>query len=152
MNPLRSPSCAARAVLVFSLAVGCGTPVDPEPLGDYTQWPVKLETYGPAPGHGDTYRVIYANQAAAQTRPASYARGVVVVKEIRTNNDGAAGELQYVAIMRKLEFKSDPEQGDWMFTESETPGGAEVAHDFCWSRCHVVAPHFGVWFNYAAPR
>ncbi|MBP6629674.1 MAG: hypothetical protein KBG28_20355 [Kofleriaceae bacterium] len=139
------------------LAAACGTAVAPEPTGDYTSWPVRLETYGPAPGHGDTYRVIYANDVAAISPPGDYGpladagMTAVVVKEVRDNVNNTPGPLRYLAIMRKQAgTDGDPTQGLWLFTRAETPGGAEVQHDFCWDRCHVSAPLFGVWLDYSA--
>src|SRR4029450_7973291 len=52
------------AVLLFVLA-GCGDKGGSgEPLpADYTDW-YRVDTYGPVSGHGDTYRIIYANDFA----------------------------------------------------------------------------------------
>ena len=92
---------ALHAVLLtYAVAmIGCGEAVTPEPTGDYTTWK-RIETYGEVPGHGDTYRVIYANDIAETFDGTQYAEGSVIVKEIYDNNGGAPGALRYIALMR----------------------------------------------------
>jgi hypothetical protein len=137
-----------RSILALALLVGCGDAVTPEPTGDYTQW-YRLDTYGSVPGHGDSYRVIYVN-AAARMQEGLRSPGAVLVKEIRDNLAGQPGDLRYVAIMRKLRDGYSPEdEGGWLFTQADAPGGAETHLDLCWNRCHVQAPFAGAWFDYA---
>jgi hypothetical protein len=134
--------------LSLLLLVACTEAVNPEPLGDYTQWK-RFDVLGPAPGHSDTYRIIYANDLAvdpAQSFRLGYQEGAIVVKEIRTNEDGEPGALSYVAIMRRLELEGD--DGGWLFSESDTPNGPEHTAGFCWARCHVAAPYNGAWYDY----
>ena len=134
------------AALLALAAAACTEAVDPPPLGDYTTW-LKIETFGDAPGHGDTYRVIYANDVARTAGPTAH--DAVLVKEVRDDDGGTAGALRYVAIMRKLRAGPDPaDEGGWLFTQSDTPGGAERHSDLCWSRCHAQAPLAGVWLDY----
>jgi hypothetical protein len=110
-----------RAAALLLAVTACAVPVDPEPLGDYTTWK-RLDVRGPAPGHGDTYRVIYVNPIAADPAASltgGYPDGAIVVKEIRDDVAGAPGDLRYLAIMRQLQ--SDPEhadEGGWLFTQA----------------------------------
>lgn len=127
----------------------CGDPVEAPPVGDYTTWH-RIDTYGEIPGHGDTYRIIYANPAALVNTNAA---GAILVKEIHANLGGAPGDLRYVAIMRKLDSGYDfDHEGGWQFTQAETPGGSETHFASCWSRCHVQAPYNGVFLDYSQER
>jgi hypothetical protein len=137
--------------VLLAAVAACATPVSPEPLGDYTAWK-RLDVQGPAPGHGDTYRIIYANSVAAdpdQDFLEGYAEGAILVKEIRDNQDGSPGGLRYLAIMRRDRF--DPAlavDGGWLFTQADEPNGAEVRPTYCWARCHAAAPYVGAWYDY----
>ena len=133
------------ALLALALAA-CTDAVTPPPLGDYTTW-YRVDTYGPAPGHGDSYRVIYVNDIARTAGPLE--DGAALVKEIRADAGGTAGALRYVAIMRKVTAGPAPEdEGGWLFTTTATPGGAETHSALCWHRCHRQAPLAGVWLDY----
>jgi hypothetical protein len=140
-----------RWPLLLAVVAACAEPVSPEPLGDYTGWK-RFDVLGPAPGHGDTYRIIYANPIAAdpdQDFIEGYAEGAILVKEIRNNDGGTSGALRYVAIMRRDPF--DPAlavDGGWLFTQADEPGGDEVHPSFCWNRCHAAAPYAGAWYDY----
>ena len=132
--------------IAVGLAAGCGEAVSPEPLGDYTTW-YRIDTYGDIPGHHDSYRVIYVNPIARMQ--GTTIAGAILVKEIRDDAGGTPGDLRYVAIMRKVRSGPSPEdEGGWLFTQAETPGGDEVHHDLCWGRCHAQAPLAGVWLDY----
>jgi hypothetical protein len=136
-----------RALLVLGLTA-CADAVSPPPLGDYTTWH-RVDTYGVAPGHGDTYRIIYVNDVVRTAGPLE--ADAVLVKEIHDNDGGTAGALRYVAIMRKLRAGPSPDdEGGWLFSKSATPGGAETHSALCWNRCHAQAPFAGVWLDYAA--
>jgi len=133
------------AVSLISLAA-CTDAVSPPELGDYTSW-YRVETFGNAPGHGDTYRIIYVNDVARIGGTTE--RDAILVKEVRDNEGGQPGDLRVVEIMRKVRVGTSPEdEGGWLFTQTATAGGAEVHLDLCWSRCHVQAPFAGVWFDY----
>ena len=133
------------AVSLASLAA-CTDAVSPPELGDYTSW-YRVETFGNAPGHGDTYRIIYVNDIARTSGTTE--RDAILVKEVRDNLDGQPGDLRVVEIMRKVRVGASPDdEGGWLFTQTSTAGGAEVHLDLCWSRCHVQAPLAGVWFDY----
>jgi hypothetical protein len=136
----------ATCVWLLVCASACSEPVSPEPLGDYTTWD-KIETFGPAPGHGDTYRIIYINDIARGMGTSTL--GAVLVKEVRTNAGGTPGDLRVIEIMRKVRGGiSTDDEGGWLFTAADTPGGGETYTDTCWNRCHVQAPLAGVWFDY----
>ena len=139
-------SLPALLLACLSLAA-CTDPLDVEPVGDYTTWKRKDVT-GPAPGHGDGYRIIFANPVAAN--PASsieggWPAGTIIVKEIRDEDGGGPGGLRYVALMRR-----DPAEtatGGWLFSKADEPGGEEERGKTCWS-CHQDAPFAGAWFDY----
>lgn len=141
-----------RALVLGCLAAAAcgGESVSPDPLGDYANpdagW-YRLDTYGPAPGHDDTYRIIYANPVARSNGTTTL--GAILVKEVFDNVGNAPGSLRYVAIMRKMRGGiSVEDDGGWLFSTAELPSGAETHDDTCWSRCHVQAPLAGVWFDY----
>lgn len=137
----------------IALGVGaCSESVTPEPLGDYTMWK-RFDVTGTAPGHSDTYRIIYVNALAAdpgQDLTLGYQLGSAIVKEIRDNNDGQPGDLRYVAIMRRDRPISAAltDEGGWLFSEAQEPNGSEVHKATCWARCHVAAPYNGAWYDY----
>lgn len=148
MRALRS------ALLCFA---ACAESVSPEPLGDYTAWPTTggatHTVSGRAPGHGDTIRVIYVNPIAAmaETISPSYPEGSTIVKEIRDDNDGVAGDIRYIAIMRRQDTFVDEgleADGGWLFSEQDAPGLPETHRDLCWNRCHVAAPYNGAFYDY----
>lgn len=142
------------AALLFVMAACAADQADVPPLGDYTQWK-PIVTYGHAPGHGDTYRVIYANDIAETygmplpPNEFGYADGTVVVKEVyNLDGDGGQGSLRVIEIMRRI----GPSAGDqigWVFTAASTPNGSETRQDFCWRRCHQAAPFDGAWLDYS---
>jgi hypothetical protein len=119
---------AFMVAVVAGLAAGaCGESISPEALGDYENpdagW-YRIETYGPAPGHGDTYRIIYANPVAHTSGTTTL--GATLVKEvfddIVTGDQHAPGSLRYVAIMRKVRGGiSVEDDGGWLFSQSDLP-------------------------------
>ena len=153
-----------RAVIVASVLAlaACGEAVDPPPLGDYTAWD-RFVYSGPAPGHGDTYRVVYVNPMARCGAPScvpgdpvppvyiTYPVGSVLVKEVYDEEGGALREL---AMMRRLTDTAPPaltEEGGWLFSDTDSVGGDEVHEDYCWGHCHVAAPYNGAFYNYRVP-
>ena len=129
--------------------VACAQTADVAPPGDYTAWK-RIDTYGPAPGHGDTYRIIYANDVARSFLGGRYPDGTILVKEIHVNDGGTPGALRDVEIMRRLgpaPMGLDNQAG-WLFTNAAIPNGPEVIKTTCWRRCHVAAPFAGAWFDY----
>jgi Cytochrome P460 len=140
-----------RIVWFVLLAAACKEPIDDRLVEDYTTWK-RLDVTGKAPGHADTYRIIYVNDMAAdstQDFTLGAQPGAIIVKEIRGNEDGQPGDLGYIAIMRRLDRAPIGEAGGgWLFSRAEEPGGAEVHQDFCWARCHVAAPYNGAWYDY----
>jgi hypothetical protein len=133
-------------------AAACGESVNPEPVGDYTSWH-RIDAYGPLPGHGESYRVIYANDVAMSYAGGAYPEGSVIVKEVRARAgaDGdQPGDLRYLAIMRRIgpaPVGLDDEAG-WLFTQASEPGGSEVYKSLCWNRCHVASPYAGAFLDY----
>jgi Cytochrome P460 len=140
-------------VLVSLFLLGssaCGESVEPEPTGDYTTWK-RIDTYGTIPGHGDSYRIIYANDTALSYAGGAYPEGSVIVKEVRARNGDQPGDLRYLAIMRRIgpaPLGLDNEAG-WLFTQSPEPGGSERYRSLCWNRCHVAAPNAGAFLDYS---
>jgi hypothetical protein len=139
-----------RAAFALVL-VACGEEVDVEPLGDYTAWK-RIDITGNAPGHSNSYRIIYVNDIAADPAPLDigYPDGSILVKEVREVLDGQPGDLRYTAIMRKLRpvTAALEDEGGWLFTETDGPTGPEKTFGFCWGRCHVAAPYNGAWYDY----
>jgi hypothetical protein len=142
-------------LLVLVAAAGCTETVDPAGLPSiegYESWP-SIEQTNPIGGHGDSVRRIYANDVAlAYPHSGLYRPGTVIVKEIfdDAGND-VAGELSYVAIMRKVGDDAEvdaPVDGGWVFTQLK--GGEEKYLDSCWATCHKQAPWDGAFFYYGA--
>ncbi len=156
---MSAPRSQLTAAVLLALAA-CSESVSPEPLGDYTLWPTMGgATYtveGKAPGHGDTIRVIYVNPTAAnaETISPTYPTGSTIVKEIRENENGVAGDIRYVAIMRRDETLVTEElqgleaEGGWLFSEQRPKDAPEVYFGFCWARCHSSAAYNGAFYDY----
>lgn len=153
MRILRSfavPLAAPLAALATLAA--CAEPADVPPLGDYKAWK-RLDVTGDAPGHTNSYRIIYANEIAADPEQdlfLGYPDGAVLVKEVYSEEDGAPGALRYLAVMRKVRpvTRALEDEGGWMFTETDGPTGPEQLFGFCWGRCHAAAPYNGAWYDY----
>ena len=140
-----------RAALL--LLASCGIAVDVEPVTDYESWGPPIVVTGKAPGHADSYRAIYANDLARDSMQSfvlGYQEGSIFVKEVRDNNNGQPGDLNYVAIMRRIgqPTKAFEDKGGWLYTMADTAASEEKEFDFCWSRCHVAAPYNGAWYDY----
>ena len=133
------------------LALGCGEEIDPSGLPStkgYETWPA-IQATGYAPGHGDTYRIIFANPVAGQYAGGRYSPGTVIVKEIRENAGGRPGEILYLAIMRKLAEGTPapaPVDRGWLFTDLR--GGVERQKPTCFRGCHLQGPFDYAWFDY----
>ena len=151
-----------RLLLVIAAVAG-GCAVDVPPLGDYTNWQ-RAVVRGPAPGHGDTIRWIYANDEALVLDEGRWAEGAIVVKEIYTRDGDDKGALRYVAIMRRCAAPEDIDpyadggcgaagydwaQSGWLFTKSDEPQGNETHAGFCWDNCHRAAPYEGAFLDYS---
>jgi hypothetical protein len=139
--------------LALLALAACGTAVDVEPVLDYQSWGPPTIVTGEAPGHADSYRAIYINDLArdgTQSFVLGYQEGSIIVKEIRDNNNGAPGDLRYVAIMRRVGeiSKALENKGGWLFTQASDVTATEKEFDLCWSRCHVAAPYNGAWYDY----
>ncbi|MDQ3365112.1 MAG: cytochrome P460 family protein [Myxococcota bacterium] len=146
--------------LIAALAIGagaCAESVDPDiveryPIDGYQAWK-RVDVRGNAPGHTNSYRVIYADPTAAdpaQDFRLGYQEGSIFVKEVRDDVDGQPGDLRYLAIMRRVGpvTAALEDDGGWLYTETSTPGEPEQHFDFCWNRCHVAAPYNGAFYDY----
>jgi hypothetical protein len=142
--------------MAMALGIGCGEAIDPAglPSADgYTDW-YRLDVTGSVPGHGDTYRIIYVNELGRDYGHAgAYAPGTVIVKEIRSLDGDQAGDLLYVAIMRKIDEDGPaaaglPIDGDWLFTSASEVGASETYFDYCFAKCHVQGPIDWAWYDY----
>ncbi len=134
------------------LLAGCAETYDGPPLPDYTAWK-RLDVTGDAPGHTNSYRIIYANPTAAdpgQNLYLGYPDGSILVKEVRDDDGGMPGALRYLAVMRRIGpvTRALDDEGGWLFTETDGPTGPEQQFGFCWGRCHAAAPYNGAWYDY----
>jgi hypothetical protein len=139
-------------LLLAVLLPGCAEPFEGPPLPDYSAWK-RLDVTGDAPGHTNSYRIIYANEIAADpahTLYLGYPNGSILVKEVRDDDGGAPGALRYLAVMRKdrAVTRALDDEGGWTFTETDGPTGPEQRFGFCWGRCHAAAPYNGAWYDY----
>ena len=152
---------ATTALLVTMLSAlidaGCGEAVDAPPPGAYKEWD-RFVFRGDAPGHGDSYRIVYVNPTAAlaPTLYTGYPDGSIFVKEVREEVSGEHRDLSYVAIMRRMPMPDGEawpltDRRRWLFSVAETSNGEETSDDACWSRCHVAAPYNGAWYDYRRP-
>ena len=145
-SALLAASCTALLACVGTVDTD-GLPA----LDGYDSW-YRLDAAGILPGHGESYRVIYANDTARQYQHAGvYPVGSVLVKEIRDiDANGGPGDLRYLGVMRRL-AEAPPGgklEGGWQFTIFGDLGDAERQGSTCWDRCHVQAPIAGAWIDY----
>ena len=139
----------------MGLAAGCGgEDIDPAGLptiAGYQSWPSRTEK-GEVPGHGDTIRVIYANEVARTYAHAGrYPVGAVLVKEVYEKGAyDRPGKLRETQLMRKVteDFLPSPRPLDkgWLFTHLD--GGKETRKALCWDRCHRQGRFDYAWFDY----
>jgi len=115
----------------------------------------KTEVAGTAPGHGDSFRVIYANDIArSYGHFGEYPEGSLLVKDIFALDGEGPGELDYTAVMRKIAPDDAAAagielEGGWLFTfTDEARGDGEYLINLCWGQCHVQAPIDGAWYDY----
>lgn len=146
------PTWNAYIAVALLAVAGCGGEVvtGQPPIDDYKTWD-SFQTEGKAPGHGDTVRIIYANETARSYQHGGrYLIGTTLVKEIYEKRaDGSAGDLRYLAVMRRLQQTEGGElHNSWLFTSLGELGDDEVYDASCWNRCHVQAPVDGAWFDY----
>ena len=142
-----------RLTLLLPIALTCCTvdTSDLPPIDDYTSWH-SVATTGAIPAHNDTYRITYVNDVGrTYAHAGAYPLGTVFVKEIRFLVDGGPGDLDYIAIMRKLDESTKPKdadlEGGWLFTFASKLGASELVTD-CWESCHVQAPFDGAWLDH----
>jgi hypothetical protein len=141
-----------QVALCVVAAAACAESVDVEPVGDYSTWK-RVDVRGDAPGHTNSYRVIYANDLAVdplQPFLFGYQEGAIFVKEVRDDDGGQPGALRYRAYMRRIGTVTRvlENEGGWLYTETDGADGPEQYFEFCWNRCHVVAPYNGAFYDY----
>ena len=146
-------------LLGFAFALGltaCGVAIDSDELpniDDYADWERRVDAVGPVGGHGDSYRIMYANDIAEQFGGAGlYPAGSVIVKEIRILESGdSPGDISYLAIMRKLE--EPPSGGElkqgWLFTRANDIQSQETYNERCWNTCHQASPFDGTFLDWS---
>ncbi|HEU5058507.1 MAG TPA: cytochrome P460 family protein [Kofleriaceae bacterium] len=153
---------------ILLLLVGCGpTVVDPDavdPLfavgAEYQDW-YRVDTTEPVPGHGDTYRIIYANELAREESNTTYERGSIIVKEVHDRDGDQPGALRYIGVMRYMAQSEAPDGVElgrptelpplagWLFTYlPESIESDEEYRSSCWDECHVAAPEGGAFLDF----
>lgn len=154
---MRRPAFTLALVLAALAACG-GEEIDSSglvPVDDYGTWAYH-DVYGPLPGHGESWRAIFINPVARRyTGFGPYPDDTVLVKEVRVlrevDGQPAAGDLKYIAIMRKKNTPPPgvPGEGGWIFTTKSSPDDPTETHGVtCWDTCHRQAPFAGVFFDY----
>jgi hypothetical protein len=164
---------SAILLLMLAAAAGCGeaTFVEVEQVpADYTDW-YRIDSVGPVPGHGDSYRIIYVNEIARLFGTVigedddrefvyMYPEGSVIVKEVRALDGDQPGDVQYLGVMRMLGANDVPEGADldeptelrtygWLFTYlADDIESDEEWRASCWNECHVSAPFAGTFYDY----
>ena len=160
-------------LLLFLVASACseGTVVDIEPVpADYTDW-FRIDTVGPVPGHGDSYRIIYVNDIARLFGTVIgednnrefvyiYPEGSIIVKEVRERDGDQPGDINYLGVMRMLADDEVPAGADldeptelrtygWLFTYlADDIDSDEEWRSSCWDECHAAAPFAGAFYDY----
>ena len=161
-------------MLLVVVAGACseGTVVEVEPVpADYADW-FRIEAAGPVPGHGDSHRIIYANDLAllrgqtvrSPTNPDqllrydTYPVGTIIVKEVHERDGDQPGGLRYIGVMRMLDQSDVPSGAElhkltggigWLFTYlSDGIDGSEEYRSSCWDECHVAAPIDGAFYDF----
>ncbi len=146
-------------VVAVVVAAACGSPIssdDVTSIDDYASWPRQVVATGELTGHGTSYRPIFANDVAeTYTGTGLYAVGTIIVKEIRELESGdTAGDLNYIAVMRKLE--EAPPGGDldagWLFTSLPSLGKGETNTGRCFRTCHQAAPFDSAFLDWSSAR
>ena len=148
---------ALATLLFLSLVPACASPIDKDGLtsiDDYASWERRVDAIGPVGGHGDSYRIMYANDIAETFIGSNrYPVGTVIVKEIRQIESGdTPGDIRYIAIMRKL--SDAPPNGEldrnWLFTRAEDTGLEETHNARCWRTCHQASPFDGTFLDWSS--
>ena len=155
----------APAALLLALAACEGTiiDIDKDDLVGYEDWK-RVDAVGEVPGHGDSYRIIYANETAedrVSEFDGEWGPGTVIVKEIRERDGDQPGDVRYLGIMRFLDRGDTPDGAElfnlledepygWLFTYLDQDiDSDEEYRASCWNDCHVAAPYAGAFLNYA---
>jgi hypothetical protein len=147
----------------IALAAGCGEgtmiDIDKGDVEDYQDWD-RIDVWGAVGGHGDSYRIIYANpKADNDTFDGVPEPGTVLVKEVHERDGDEPGDLRYIAVMRWINESDTPDGAElqrlvpreygWLFTYlADDIDSDEEYRESCWSECHVAAPYGGLFFDY----
>lgn len=157
----------AGLLLLLAAACSSATVVDIEPVpADYTSW-YRVDSTGAVPGHGDSYRIIYANEVARtfgtivdEDYVYRYPQGSIIVKEVHERDGDQPGAIKYLGVMRMLDDSDTPDGAElgrtselrsygWLFTYlAEDIGSDEEYRSSCWDECHVSAPFGGAFYDY----
>lgn len=126
-------------------------------LDGYQSW-YSIEVTGIAPGHGDSFRRIFANDTArSYSHFGKYPVGSILVKDIfELEGESGEGPFEYTAIMRKVAPEdaeaADVElEGGWVFTFTDPARddeGREYTAYVCYDACHVQGPIDYAWYDY----
>ncbi len=149
----------AVMIVAIGSASGCGSTIDGDglpPIDDYTDW-YQAIAVGDAPGHGNSYRLMFANDIAREFAGVGrYPIGSIIVKEIRElshDEIGAPvpGNIRYIAVMRRLE---EPPTGTfldngWLYTVFDAPRDPETRSARCYRTCHQAAPFDGTFLDWS---
>lgn len=143
--------------------VGCGQPVivdvDKSELDDYQDW-YRVDVTGEVGGHGDSYRIVFANPEALSRTDGAWNTGTIIVKEIRDRDGDGPGDLRYIGIMRLLDNGDTPDGAElhniikeksdgWLFTYLDVDiDSDEEYRESCWNDCHVASPYAGAFLDY----
>ena len=162
---------AGLLLLLVASACSEGTVVEVAPVpADYTDW-YRIDSVGPAPGHGDSYRIIYVNDIARLFGTVIgeddnrefvyiYPEGSIIVKEVREREGDQPGDINYLGVMRMLADDEVPDGADldeptelrtygWLFTYlADDIDSDEEWRSSCWDECHAAAPFAGAFYDY----
>jgi hypothetical protein len=141
---------------VAVLAACGGSEVDVDPIpADYAETWYRVDATGALPGHGDSYRVIYANDVLhAWNGGGPVPVGAIALKEVRDVDGDGPGDVRYISAMRKLDEAPPGGALDdgWLFTYlGDDVAGAEERRASCWDTCHAAAPYDGLFLRYRGP-
>ncbi len=146
------------ATITVGSATGCDSEIDGEllPIDNYTAWYQEI-AIGDAPGHGNSYRLMFANDIAREFSGfGRYPIGSIIVKEIRKLSRDEAGaptpgNIRYIAVMRRLDAPPAGTELDngWLYTVFDNPGDPETRSARCYRTCHQAAPFDGPFLDWS---
>lgn len=143
-------------ILIFSMLISCKDKTDPYAIPDYKTW--KRAAAGvldtPIPGHGESYRIIYANDIAFQSKIVREGigqrvvmnEGSVVLKEVYETKADVGYKVPGLFIMKK-DINYPSAINGWIYYMKK-PGEAvvEVNWRLCVG-CHEAANEKHPYFD-----